>query len=372
MGSIGLKLLILPCLVLFLFPHFTSAQVTSIEITPSYPKPGDMLSIKLRSTPIEKVDVIISYAGALNVSDNEFYLTMENMEIPENIETVQVEAINVSLLRVTSIITGIPITQTAMGEDGRAKITQNHISSGVYWMQLSGIPTVGVEQVFFTVSAQSSIITDDNGEYTTKYNTVGFPPGEIIVKAGSFIKKILLRNNTTPEPSPQPTPRNLIIEPHNIPESFQLNNEIMLYYRITNEGETLTGLIVQSRVDDELILQKEISQIPGYDTYIYTISWTPNQSGSHIFQVVIDPHNTVHETNESDNIAEVSVDVKDPRNNSLVIISTVLLVVIIIGFYTSTRRKRITRSETRYSDHFLKQATACIMRAQACVMDKNK
>ena len=345
MGSIGLKLLILSCLAFFLFPHFTNAQVTSIEITPSYPKPGDILSIKLQSTPKEKVDVTISYTGALNISDNEFILTIENMEIPENIDTIQVEAENVSLLRVTSIINGIPITQTAMGEDGRAEITQTHIPSGVYWTQLSGIPIAGVEQVSFTVGAQSSIITDDQGEYTTEYNTVGFPPGEIIVKAGSFTKKMLLRYNTIPEPIPQPTPRNLIIEPHNIPESFQLNNEIMLYYRITNEGETLTGLIVQTMVDDEIILQKEISQIFGYDTYIYTVSWTPNHSGSHIIKVVIDPYNTVHETNESDNITEVSVDVEESRNISTVLIATVLLVIIIIALYRRTRGKRITRSE---------------------------
>ena len=346
MGSIGLKLLILSCLTLFLFPHFTSAQVTSIEITPSYPKPGDILSIKLQSTPKEKIEVTISYTGALNVSDNQFILTIENMEIPENIETVQVEAINVSLLRVTTIITGIPITQTAMGEDGRAEITQNHIPSGVYWMQLSGIPIADVEHVSFTVGAQSSIITDDNGEYTTKYNTVGFPAGEIIVKAGSFTTKMLLRNNTTPEPIPQPTPRNLIIEPHNIPESFQLNNETMLYYRIINEGETLTGLIVQTRVDEEIIHQKEISQIPGDETYIYTVSWTPNQSGSHIIQVVIDPYNTVPETNESDNITEVSVDVKESRNNFVALIATMLLVMLIIVYYTRTRGR--IRQRTQY------------------------
>lgn len=337
MGSIGLKLLMLSCLILFLFPHFTSAQVTSIEITPSSPKPGDILSIKLQSTPNEKVDVMISYSGVLNVSDNEFLLTLENMEIPENIERVQVEASNVSLLGVTTIINGIPITLSTMGEDGRAEITQNNIPSGVYWMQLSGIPIADADEVFFTVGAQSSIVTDENGEYTTKYNTVGFPPGEVIVKAGSFTTKKLLRNNTTQVPIPQPTPCNLIIELHNIPESFQINNETRLIYRIINEGEALTGLIVQTTVDEEMIHQSEISQILGDETYIYAVNWTPNQSGSHIIQVVIDPYNVVPETNESDNITEVSVDVEEPRNNSLALIATVLLIMLIIVYYTRAR-----------------------------------
>jgi len=309
---------------MFFFTLFTNAQVTSIEITPSAPKTGDVISITLQSIPNDKVDVAVSYYTVLTPINDEFTFTLESFEISQNLENLQIEAENVELLRVAVIINGIPVTQTIQGEDGFAKALQDLISPDIYWMQVSGVSTVGSEHVFVNVSAQSSILTDVRGKYITKYDTTGFPPGEIFVKADTYKRKILLQNDKPP----LPIPCNIMIELHSIPETFQLNNEYELSYNINNQGDNITGLLVQFMVDNETTLQEEIQGLQGNHTQIYTVKWIPTQSGTHLLQVIVDPNNEIHETNEGDNISKHVVNVEETRNISIILIVAVPLVLV--------------------------------------------
>ena len=158
-------------------------------------------------------------------------------------------------------------------------------------MQLSGYSTKSVEQVHINVSTQLNFITDEKGKITTIYDTTGLPPGEIYVKAGEYSKTVLIRAPYVPRLG------NIVIKPHKISERFQLNNEYELLYDITNQGDNMTGFLIQLEIDEKITLQETMPQLEANDTYLYTVRWTPTKSGSHLIQVIIDPKNEIQETN---------------------------------------------------------------------------
>jgi hypothetical protein len=289
-------------------PCLTRAQVNSLEITPTEPKPGDMLLIVINANPMEKVEVILTFKGYLNVSNNEFLYTIEHLEVPHNITEFQVEAENVEFLRLAVIINEIPITQTIESTDGLATITRNDINPGNYWVQISGIPKNGFKEINFNINAKTTITTDSQGKYTTTYNITSFPTGEIIVKADSLTQKIKLKNK-----KPTPT-HNLVIEPFSIPDKFVKGNQIELIYKIINFGNDVSEFFIQFSVDDEIVDQYEINVLLANETRLYHVYWTPKTSGQKVLQTVIDSTNQIKETEELDNISKQIIEVEENMN----------------------------------------------------------
>ena len=125
---------------------------------------------------------------------------------------------------------------------------------------------------------------------------------------------------------------NIVIKPHKISERFQLNNEYELLYDITNQGDNMTGFLIQLEIDEKITLQETIPQLEANDTYLYTVRWTPTKSGSHLIKVIIDPKNEIQETNEEDNITQHEIDIEKTRNSSLkIIIAAVVAVFVFIS-----------------------------------------
>jgi hypothetical protein len=325
----GRKKTILLLLIILISQKVSHAQVTSLEIIPNDPKPGDNVQITIQSTPRNKVDLILSFKGNLNVSNNEFIYTMENLEIPHNITVFQVEAENVGLLRLAVIVNEVPVTQTIQGTKGYATISRNNILPGKYWVQISGIPSVGFDKVKFNVTAHTSVITDNQGEYISSYDITGFPSGEFIVKADSMTKKVILKNRKYILPKSY----NIVIEPFSIPEKFIQGKELELTYKITNLGEDVSGFLVQFSVENEILDQEEINDIKVNETILYNVLWTPKSSGLKEIQAIVDPTNLIVETEELDNISKQMIKVEEKKN--LITYLIVLLPIAIFVYFFS-------------------------------------
>ena len=166
MRSIRSNYIVLLYIFWFIFPHFTYAQVYSIDITPNSPKPGDLITINLQSKPNNKINLTISKNRAINVTNNEFSFTLEKFEIQQNTENIQLEVKNVELLIATVFINEILTTYTIQGKDGKSKIIKDLSAPGEYWVQLSGYSTTNAEQVYVNVSVQLSVVSDEKGKIT--------------------------------------------------------------------------------------------------------------------------------------------------------------------------------------------------------------
>jgi hypothetical protein len=304
MSSVGSKHIVLICIVLFISPIPTYAQVYSMNVTPDSPKPGDLITIDLQSKPRNKLNITITKNRVINVTNDEFSFTLDKFEIQQNMENIQIEVKNVELLLATIFINESQTTQTVQGIDGYTKLVQNLSPPGIYWVQLSGYSTTNVEQVFVNVTVQIGIVSDDKGKSTVIYDTTGLPPGEITVEAGACVEKVLLRTPYVPRLG------NIVIKPHNVSERFKLNNEYELLYDITYEGDNSTGFLIQVKIDKKIAFQETISQLIPNDTIVYIVKWTPTKSGSHIIEAIVDPYNEVKETFEEDNIAQYEINIE--------------------------------------------------------------
>lgn len=335
LSLIGRKKTITLLFLIFISQKFALAQVTSLEIIPNNPEPGDELLISIHSVPKDEVELILSFNGNLNVSDNEFIFTMENLEIPHNITAFQVEAENVELLRLAVIINEVPVTQTIQGIEGFATISRNNISPGKYWVQISGIPAMGYDEIKFNVTARTTIITDSQGEYISTYDITGFPSGDFIVNADSMIKKIVLKNRKhTPAKS-----YNLVIEPFSIPEKYVKGIELELIYKITSLRDDIHGFLVQFSVEDEILDQDEINTITVNETILYTVFWTPKSSGFKVIQAVVDPTNLIIETEELDNFSKQMIKVEENRNIITYLIVSLPIVIVVYFFSRLSKSK---------------------------------
>jgi hypothetical protein len=280
-----------------------------MDITPNSPKPGDVIAINLRSEPNIKNNVTISKNRSINVTNNEFSFTLEKFEIQQNMENIQIVLKNVELLLATIFINEVPTRQTVQGKDGFIKIIQDISPPGKYWMQLSGYSTSNAEQVYVNISVQLGIISDEKGNSTVVYDTTGLSPGEITVKAGAYTETMLIRTPYVPKLG------NIVITPHNISESFELNNEYELLYNVTNEGDNSTGFLIQVKIDKKNTIQETIPQLESNDTFVYMVKWTPTRTGSHIIEAIVDPYNEVQESSEEDNIAFYEIDIEKTGGN---------------------------------------------------------
>jgi hypothetical protein len=168
------------------------SKVSEVEISPSNPRQGDNIIVKLNASPEETIDISISFMQIIPVSDNEFMLTMNMVEIPQTPNLFTVRAENVERLRVTVKILGIPITKSSLGSDGTAVVSQGNVPMGRYWVQISGIAENEASSVRLTITAMTTIVTDSKGEYVTSYDTSNIPPGDFSAIIGDYLETVTL------------------------------------------------------------------------------------------------------------------------------------------------------------------------------------
>jgi len=145
-----------------------------------------------------EIMVEVSFEHELTVSDGSYMWKIPDVEMPIQLDSFTVRADNVELLSITTKIFLIPITITRNGIDGVAVFSQRGVPSGKYWMQLSGLATRGAEKVQLSITASSTIVTDETGEYVYIVSTNNIPSGDFTVKIGDITKTIHLAPRDSP------------------------------------------------------------------------------------------------------------------------------------------------------------------------------
>ena len=250
-----LGLLLLGCILFGSAYVFSgNAEVQSVEVSPSDPVQGDSLNIQVKASPGEEIDVSIAFTHTLSVSRGSFKWTMSDVDVSIPLNSFTIIAENTDLLRVTTRILWIPITQSIAGIGGVATISQSPVPAGSYWMEISGDAVSGAKSVQLTITASSRIVTDGDGEYVYQFDTSNVPAGDFTATIGGVTEDIHLSRRVSNSSSAQPSnnapvavsshPTSGIVgEPvlFNASGSYDLDEDISGYSWSFGDGSTFNG-----------------------------------------------------------------------------------------------------------------------------------
>ena len=183
---IFLSLVINPCLV--------SSDIISFSISPKYPVKGDIVEVKLHGEPENLINISLEYSKNLNISSGEFIWDLGYLEVYGIPNVFSITSYNLTLLRVTTIIMGVPITETTENVEGRTYISRRNIEPGIYWVQLSGEGSSEIESIRIEISASTIIQMDEEGFFSARYNTSMIPTGEFKISIGDQIETVSIRD----------------------------------------------------------------------------------------------------------------------------------------------------------------------------------
>ncbi len=227
-----------------------NASVSSVEVSPNDPIQGDTISILIKASPGEEIDVSISFDHTLSVSGGSFSWVITGIEMPLVLNSVTITAENTELLRVTFEIEGILITLNSAGIDGIATLSHTIDQAGSYWAEISGVAVSGAASIPLTITVTSTIETDQDGTFVYYLNTREIPVGDITAQIGDVTKVTHL------SPRPPPPPSNhkpVAVSDHpnfgivgeqvlfDASGSYDLDDDIAEYSWSFGDGSTYTG-----------------------------------------------------------------------------------------------------------------------------------
>jgi len=227
-----------------------NASVSSVEVTPGDPVQGDTLSILVKASPGEEIDVSISFDHTLSVSGSSFSWVITGIEIPLLLNSFTITAENTETLRATFEIEGILITFYSEGIDGLATLSHSIDEAGSYWVEISGVAVSGAASIPLTITVTSTIETDQVGTFVYYLNTREIPVGDITALIGDVTKVTHISPRPTPPPSNH---KPVAVSDHpntgivgeqvlfDASGSYDLDNDIAEYSWSFGDGSTNTG-----------------------------------------------------------------------------------------------------------------------------------
>lgn len=117
--------------LLFLSVCPALCSVTSVSVYPEKPVRGDMLTVDVKATPGEEVNVQIRFKKELQVSGGKYFLELKGVEVPQRPNSFTVKATNVNNL-VLAVRIGIWISVSKEAVNGVATISQSGVIQGRY------------------------------------------------------------------------------------------------------------------------------------------------------------------------------------------------------------------------------------------------
>ena len=196
-----------PTLLLFLILTLSASVYASVEyvkITPENPVQGDVVSITVKASPFEEVQVTVLFSKTLEASGGEYTWRLNGVRIPSTPNTFEVRAENVRNLHVAVKVLLIWVTKSVDAKGGVASMSQSDIPVGTYDVVIYGEALDKASKVTITVTASTTIKMNRNGLYTYSLDTSNIPAGTFTVRVGEVEKTITLSKPRAPEQTPTP------------------------------------------------------------------------------------------------------------------------------------------------------------------------
>lgn len=175
----------------------TAAAVSSWEISPEEPVPGDTLRIKGSASPEEEVEVQVTFEKRVQASGGKYEYTLEDVKIPEGFNnrfTVQASEANNLNVRVKMLIW---VTKSSEASGNIATVTQSSVPPGTYQIKMDGDARGETSTVDLKITAVQRVKADSNGDFSYSYNTKAVPPGDFEISVGGIKKEVTLQGEET-------------------------------------------------------------------------------------------------------------------------------------------------------------------------------
>jgi hypothetical protein len=174
-----------------------AAAVSSWEISPEKPVPGDTLRIKGSASPEEEVEVQVTFEKTVQASGGEYEYTLQDVKIPEGFNnrfTVKASEANNLNVRVKMLIW---MTKSSEASGNIATVTQSSVPPGTYQIKMDGDAKGETSTVNLKITAVQQVKADSNGDFSYSYNTKAVPPGDFEISVGGITKKVTLQEEET-------------------------------------------------------------------------------------------------------------------------------------------------------------------------------
>ena len=166
----------------------------SVIITPSEPQKGDEMIFNVTGKPFEHLDVDIEYSRNIETINGQYSWRFNNIKLFEEESKITISASEVSLLRVSVSIGGVPITESKLGIGGKAAISRSNLLGDISWVEVSGNTQEDTQFVTISITAETSIILNEEGSYSFEYDTEEIPSGEFKIQVGDILKKVVIKD----------------------------------------------------------------------------------------------------------------------------------------------------------------------------------
>ncbi len=184
---------LLPTLILLaaLIP-VASCNVTKIEVEPTEPMQGDTVTLRIKASPEESIPITITFTKTLPVSNGEYDLPLNGVNVPQTPNSFTVETEGVLNLNVAVKVL-IWFTKSADASSGVATVSQGGVPPGAYTARIYGQAAPGVTSVKLSVTASTTVTMGPDGRYAFSYDTEAISAGDFTAKIGDATRSITLK-----------------------------------------------------------------------------------------------------------------------------------------------------------------------------------
>jgi hypothetical protein len=167
--------------------------VHEIEITPSNPKPGDQIDIKIKGAREERVPVELDYEQTIPIVDKIFTVQINKVEVPWPKNRLFIEAKNVAAMKVAAKFL-LWIHKDIEVVNGVAQYTLRDVPKGTYSIRLSGTALYGTQSVTIKITAFSELQLDEAGSCLYTFHPNSEHGGNLAVKCNQVEKRVEIKH----------------------------------------------------------------------------------------------------------------------------------------------------------------------------------
>lgn len=175
----------------------SESPVNYWTISPTNPVVGDTVVLRGSCALPGTVKACVSLAKIVPVEAERYEYEFAELKIPDtpNSFSVRAEGVNDLYVRVKKLIC---FTLSAESSGGVATISQSHVPSWTYRINIDGSAERGKDNVTLIFNAEQAQETNSEGNFNFSYNTASLPAGDYRIKLGDSVKTVTLKEKSSP------------------------------------------------------------------------------------------------------------------------------------------------------------------------------
>jgi len=225
---------------------------------------GNVSDMSLASDSTE-VQAAASYTATVPVVNGSYEYQLDDVEVPADSDSFTVEAEKVSDLEVrvelpsflSTLSSYVPSITAQANTQSVASITQSHVPPAKYDIIISG--QSDADEVDITMKGLSTIETDENGKFSTSYETDSVPAGKFTVEVGDETYQITL-SDESPAPVRETKAKKSSSHTGTELKIIPANDDTSLTDTIEETEQTEQEDVLESPADEEQEPEQNITQ----------------------------------------------------------------------------------------------------------------